>query len=48
MKEGLAIPRSGATSMRLLIQSIWADLRYGLKEDSTEIVGDIVVVCIRR
>ena len=34
--------------MRLIIQSIWADLRDNSKEDITEIAMYIVVVQIRR
>ena len=48
MKEGLTNPRKRATRTRQLIQSVWADLRNGFKEDITEIYVEIVVVWIRR
>ena len=48
MKEILTNPIRGATSMRLLIRRVWADIRDGLKEDITKTLGNIVVVWIRK
>ena len=48
MKERLATTRRSNTRMRLPMQSVWEDTKDGLKEETTEIVGDIVVVWIRR
>ena len=48
MKERLATPIRRATSTRPPMQIVWADPHDGLKEYTTEIVGYIVVVWIKR
>ena len=44
MKERLANTIRRSTSMRQLMHSVWAGLLNGLKDDITEISGEIVVV----
>ena len=48
MKERLATTRRSNKRMRLPTQSVWEDTKDGLKEETTEILGDIVVVWTRR